>query len=63
MDYLTTFYIGCEDNGEVASPGIHGTTYLTQHNTQGHMELMNICLLYTSPSPRDGLLSRMPSSA
>ena len=25
-------------------------------------ELTN-CLLYTSPSPRDGLLSRMPSSA
>ena len=23
----------------------------------------NVCLLYTSPSPRDGLLSRMPSSA
>ena len=22
-----------------------------------------LCLLYTSPSPRDGLLSRMPSSA
>ena len=27
------------------------------------VELPNICLLYTSPSPRDGLLSRMPSSA
>ena len=26
-------------------------------------ELERICLLYTSPSPRDGLLSRMPSSA
>ena len=26
-------------------------------------ELLNHCLLYTSPSPRDGLLSRMPSSA
>ena len=26
-------------------------------------ELLEICLLYTSPSPRDGLLSRMPSSA
>ena len=26
-------------------------------------QLNNICLLYTSPSPRDGLLSRMPSSA
>ena len=25
--------------------------------------LLNFCLLYTSPSPRDGLLSRMPSSA
>ena len=25
--------------------------------------LFNNCLLYTSPSPRDGLLSRMPSSA
>ena len=27
-------------------------------------EIENVtCLLYTSPSPRDGLLSRMPSSA
>ena len=24
---------------------------------------LSACLLYTSPSPRDGLLSRMPSSA
>ena len=30
-----------------------------QENTDGE----GICLLYTSPSPRDGLLSRMPSSA
>ena len=27
------------------------------------LEVDYICLLYTSPSPRDGLLSRMPSSA
>ena len=27
------------------------------------MSLLVTCLLYTSPSPRDGLLSRMPSSA
>ena len=26
-------------------------------------EGLSSCLLYTSPSPRDGLLSRMPSSA
>ena len=25
--------------------------------------MATVCLLYTSPSPRDGLLSRMPSSA
>ena len=25
--------------------------------------VIDACLLYTSPSPRDGLLSRMPSSA
>ena len=25
--------------------------------------VVTTCLLYTSPSPRDGLLSRMPSSA
>ena len=32
---------------------------------QGHVEhaMYGTCLLYTSPSPRDGLLSRMPSSA
>ena len=27
------------------------------------IERYTVCLLYTSPSPRDGLLSRMPSSA
>ena len=28
-----------------------------------YMENVNICLLYTSPSPRDLSTSRMPSSA
>ena len=32
------------------------------YNRFSSVELHN-CLLYTSPSPRDGLLSRMPSSA
>ena len=27
------------------------------------IQALTNCLLYTSPSPRDGLLSRMPSSA
>ena len=30
---------------------------------RGDTPMCGICLLYTSPSPRDGLLSRMPSSA
>ena len=34
---------------------------LTTRST--HVEQYGACLLYTSPSPRDGLLSRMPSSA
>ena len=33
-----------------------------QKSKLGGLSLI-ICLLYTSPSPRDGLLSRMPSSA
>ena len=41
----------------VSSPGFEWAvdTIITNH--------ANPCLLYTSPSPRDGLLSRMPSSA
>ena len=31
--------------------------------TAGLVSAVIGCLLYTSPSPRDGLLSRMPSSA
>ena len=39
----------------------------TRHFDMGRitheMDQTHPCLLYTSPSPRDGLLSRMPSSA
>ena len=31
--------------------------------SKGMVKEFRLCLLYTSPSPRDGLLSRMPSSA
>ena len=38
--------------------------YLFEKNKgYGTREHLNICLLYTSPSPRDGNVSRMPSSA
>ena len=38
-------------------------TTTTAWSTTTGSELHCTCLLYTSPSPRDGLLSRMPSSA
>ena len=33
------------------------------YRNNGNGTFTNICLLYTSPSPRDATLSRMPSSA
>ena len=34
-----------------------------EEGTGPPLHIHHTCLLYTSPSPRDGLLSRMPSSA
>ena len=39
------------------------TDYIKFARARGISEQSINCLLYTSPSPRDGLLSRMPSSA
>ena len=36
---------------------------ISPSNLNQNEHIPSICLLYTSPSPRDGLLSRMPSSA
>ena len=46
-----------KDPTEAAMSGLLLTPLL------GCTALHSLCLLYTSPSPRDGLLSRMPSSA
>ena len=49
-------------NGLVcASAGNHAQGFAFSCTNLGHKG--RVCLLYTSPSPRDGLLSRMPSSA
>ena len=44
-------------------PGHDHTFNDDDHNNPASVEYTITCLLYTSPSPRDGLLSRMPSSA
>ena len=51
--------------GEMIKIGRRGslTGKLTIFGLQGHVAYPQSCLLYTSPSPRDGLLCRMPSSA
>ena len=43
---------------------IHPTVVRSKSTGETYfLKLVDPCLLYTSPSPRDGLLSRMPSSA
>ena len=42
---------------------VHSISHMVGAEYNTHHGLTNACLLYTSPSPRDGLLSRMPSSA
>ena len=66
---LMTLAFGCQDNGD-AGPSASAPDTPNTSDPQAtatadpHEELSTIsCLLYTSPSPRDGLLSRMPSSA
>ena len=46
-------YLGLENNNIA----------IVKQETKDSIEKVYCCLLYTSPSPRDGLLSRMPSSA
>src|SRR5664279_4334332 len=56
------FIPGHEAIGPVVAVGL-GVTIVKEGDRVGVPWLYSACLLYTSPSPRDGLLSRMPSSA
>ena len=40
-----------------------GYSWGVSEETGKSIRLLELCLLYTSPSPRDATLSRMPSSA
>ena len=60
--YVTTKSYSIFDSVDYNAPYNTKTGY--QFGLTAEVEpFNNICLLYTSPSPRDGLLSRMPSSA
>ena len=49
----------------VSGSDVHGTPITVRADAEGvqPIDIVNNCLLYTSPSPRDATLSRMPSSA
>ena len=53
------------DKPDLVVPEIEAiaTPMLEVLEATGVVRVIPTCLLYTSPSPRDGLLSRMPSSA
>ena len=46
-----------------ATPAATGADVVVTIESGDEDDIIKACLLYTSPSPRDGLLSRMPSSA
>ena len=50
-------------NGDTVTAHDFVYSYRRMLNQELAAQYAYICLLYTSPSPRDGLLSRMPSSA
>ena len=70
-DYLTdpnsdplTITPGTLPAGVTFNPVTNEVMYIPPVDNDGDTVVpFTVCLLYTSPSPRDGLLSRMPSSA
>ena len=59
---LDVFVDGYEGGFDLAT-GITQQELYKVEKEKWHSGTFHNCLLYTSPSPRDGLLSRMPSSA
>ena len=52
-----------EGSGRIEQPLEENASFTLDATGDINLATVSSCLLYTSPSPRDGLLSRMPSSA
>ena len=66
FDALTTekyYYVDRTDHIPLVEKAGKQLLFLRPRRFGKSLLLSMFCLLYTSPSPRDGLLSRMPSSA
>ena len=55
-------FYGGENLGSLESEVV-GSIQVNILNDEEHSKKITSCLLYTSPSPRDDVISRMPSSA
>ena len=62
-DYIDALYAAYEDDPESVNPEWQDFFAALKDDAGDVRKNAKGCLLYTSPSPRDGLLSRMPSSA
>ena len=61
---ITAGVLLCEERvSALAAAGLDHVQLSFQDSEANGCDRISGCLLYTSPSPRDGLLSRMPSSA
>ena len=58
-----SFYSYYGSKAEIFAAVVRGINDDLRQAMRAALEHAEGCLLYTSPSPRDGLLSRMPSSA
>ena len=61
--FSTCFINGLHSSASASIGGNRPLTSIAQLSQRDRAAVWFSCLLYTSPSPRDGLLSRMPSSA
>ena len=59
---MSVLLIAEHNNKELKAFTLNAVTAASQIDTDVHALVIG-CLLYTSPSPRDATLSRMPSSA
>ena len=64
LDQLSKLYLNPLSNQKIKKAvDFADKAHEGQFRKSGEPFLIHPCLLYTSPSPRDGRISRMPSSA
>ena len=63
VDMVYDLRIGSNEQYSRSISGMQPKVHVFNSDADLVFVYVQTCLLYTSPSPRDGLLSRMPSSA